>query len=63
MSAAFGATWFIGSVVMGILYEVSLAHIVAYVVIVEIVAVATYLWIYRARIATWVRKEARDLVP
>lgn len=63
LSAAFGATWFIGSVVMGILYEVSLAHIVAYVVIVEIVAVATYLWIYRARIATWVRKEARDLVP
>jgi len=49
--------------VMGILYEVSLAHIVAYVVIVEIIAAATYLWIYRARIAAWVRKEARDLTP
>lgn len=63
LSATFGAAWFIGSVVMGILYEVSLAHIVAYVVIVEIVAVATYLWIYRARIAAWVRNGARDLAP
>ncbi|NLZ30685.1 MAG: MFS transporter [Methanomicrobiales archaeon] len=63
LSAVFGAAWFVGSVVMGILYEVSLAYIVTYVVIVEIAAVATYLWIYRARMATWIRKAARGLIP
>jgi MFS family permease len=63
LTAVFGTAWFVGSVVMGILYEVSLGHIVAYVVIVETAAVVAYLWIYRARIVVRIQEGIGDLIP
>ena len=63
LTAVFGTAWFVGSVVMGILYEVSLGHIVAYVIIVETTAVAAYLWIYRARIVVRIQEGIGDLIP
>ncbi len=36
-----------GSVVMGVLYEISVAHIVTYVLFVEVVAVIAYIWMCR----------------
>jgi hypothetical protein len=63
LSAVFGTAWFVGSVVMGILYEVSFAHIVTYVIIVETAAVATYLWIYRARIVVRIQEGVGGIIP
>ncbi|MBA7473476.1 hypothetical protein ES707_08816 [subsurface metagenome] len=63
VSAVFGTAWFIGSAVMGVLYDVSLGHIVAYVVIVEAAAVAAYLWMYRARIVVRFQKGIGNLIP
>jgi MFS family permease len=45
--AIYGAGWFLGSTVMGILYEVSVVHIVGFVVITEILALLAYLWMRR----------------
>ena len=63
MSAAFGTAWFVGSAVMGILYEVSIGHIVAYVVIVEAAALVAYLWMYRSRIAVRLQEGIGGLIP
>ncbi|MCM2465262.1 MFS transporter [Methanoculleus oceani] len=63
VSAVFGTAWFAGSVVMGILYDVSIGHIVAYVVIVETAAVIAYLWMYRCRIAVRLQEEIGGLIP
>ena len=63
MSAIFGTAWFVGSAVMGVLYDVSLEHIVAYVVIVEIAALVAYLWIYRSRIAVKFQEGIGNLIP
>lgn len=62
VSAVFGTAWFVGSVVMGVLYDVSIGHIVAYVVIVETAAVAAYLWMYRCRIAVRLQEGLGDLI-
>jgi len=63
MSAVFGTAWFVGSAVMGVLYDVSIGHIVAYVVIVEAAAVAAYLWMYRSRIAVRFQEGLGNLMP
>ncbi|HOI12767.1 MAG TPA: MFS transporter [Methanoculleus sp.] len=63
VSAVFGTAWFVGSTVMGILYDISIGHIVAYVVIVEAAALIAYLWMYRARIAIRIQEGIGDLIP
>ncbi len=63
VSAVFGTAWFVGSAVMGVLYDVSLAHIVAYVIIIEAAAVAAYLWMYRCRIALRLQEGIGNLIP
>lgn len=45
--AVYGTGWFLGSTVMGILYEVSIIHIVGFVVITEILAIVAYFWMRR----------------
>ncbi|QSZ67624.1 MFS transporter [Methanofollis aquaemaris] len=45
--AVYGAGWFLGSTVMGILYEVSVTHIIGFVAIAEVLAVVAYLWMRR----------------
>jgi len=63
VSAVFGTAWFVGSVVMGVLYDVSIGHIVAYVVIVETAAVVAYLWMCRCRIVVRLQEGIGDLIP
>jgi hypothetical protein len=63
VSAVFGTAWFVGSVVMGVLYDVSIGHIVVYVVIVETAAVVAYLWMYRCRIVVRLQEGIGDLIP
>jgi hypothetical protein len=63
VSAVFGTAWFVGSAVMGVLYDVSLAHIVAYVITIEAAAVAAYLWMYRCRIALRLQEGIGNLIP
>ncbi len=63
MSAVFGTAWFVGSAVMGVLYEVSIGHIVAYVVIVEAAALIAYIWMYRSRIALRFQEGLGNLIP
>ncbi|MDD2788170.1 MFS transporter [Methanoculleus sp.] len=62
MSAVFGTAWFVGSAVMGVLYDVSIGHIVAYVVIVEAAALIAYIWMYRSRIAVRFQDGIGDLI-
>ncbi len=45
MNALFGTAWFIGSVVMGVLYEISLVHVIAYIIIVECLSVPAFIWL------------------
>jgi len=47
LNAIFGTAWFIGSVVMGVLYEVSIDHIIGYVLIVELAAAGAFYWMIR----------------
>ncbi|KAF5090193.1 MFS transporter [Methanoculleus horonobensis] len=63
VTAVFGTAWFVGSAVMGVLYDVSIGHIVAYVVIVEVAAVAAYLWMCRSRIAVRLQEGLGDIIP
>ncbi len=63
VSAVFGTAWFAGGVAMGLLYDVSIGHIVAYVAIVETAAVISYLWMYRCRIAVRLQEGIGDLIP
>jgi MFS family permease len=63
MSAVFGTAWFVGSAVMGILYDLSIGYIVVYVVIVEIAAVVACLWMYRSRIAVRLEEGIGNLMP
>jgi hypothetical protein len=63
VSAVFGTAWFVGSAVMGVLYDVSIGHIVAYVVVVEAAAVAAYLWMYRSRIVVRFQEGLGNLIP
>jgi predicted MFS family arabinose efflux permease len=55
LNAVFGTAWFTGSVVMGVLYDVSIGHIVAYVLVVEALALLACLWMHRARLAAGIR--------
>ncbi|MCC7565222.1 MAG: MFS transporter [Methanomicrobiaceae archaeon] len=48
LNAAFGTALFLGSVVMGVLYEVSIVHIIVYVLIVEVLALAAFFWMIAA---------------
>jgi len=63
LNAVFGTAWFVGSAVMGALYDVSFGHVVAYVVIVEAAAVAAYLWMYRSRIVVRIQEGIGNLIP
>ena len=63
VSAVFGTAWFVGSAVMGILYDVSIGYIVAYVVIAEAAAVAAYLRMYRSRIVVRLQEGIGNLIP
>lgn len=45
--AVYGTGWFLGSTVMGVLYEVSVAHIVGFVAIAETMAIIAYFWMRR----------------
>ncbi len=63
VSAVFGTAWFVGSAVMGILYDVSIGYIVAYVVIAEAAAVAAYLLMYRSRIVVRLQEGLGNLIP
>lgn len=45
--AVYGTGWFLGSTVMGVLYEVSVVHIIGFVVITETLAVVAYVWMRR----------------
>lgn len=63
VSAVFGTAWFTGSVVMGVLYDVSIGHIIAYVLIVEVAALIAYFWMYRSRIAVRLQEGIGDLIP
>jgi len=63
MSAVFGTAWFVGSAVMGILYDLSIGYIVVYVVIVEIAAVVACFWMYRSRIAVRLEEGIGNLMP
>lgn len=63
VSAVFGTAWFVGSAVMGVLYDVSIGHIVAYVVVVEAAAVAAYLWMYRSRIVVRLQEGLGEIIP
>lgn len=49
MNALFGTAWFIGSVVMGVLYDVSLIHVAAYIIIVECLSVPVFVWLLHSR--------------
>ena len=51
LSAVDGTAWFLGSAMMSVLYDVSIGHILAYVVTVEAAALVAYLWLYRSRVA------------
>lgn len=44
MNAIFGIAWFIGSVVIGVLYEISQMHIIYFVVIVEALSLCAFFW-------------------
>jgi predicted MFS family arabinose efflux permease len=63
VSAVFGTAWFAGSVVMGVLYDVSIGHIIAYVLIVEAAALIAYFWMYRSRIALRFQEGLGNLIP
>jgi predicted MFS family arabinose efflux permease len=63
LNAVFGTAWFVGSAVMGILYDVSIGHIVAYVVIVEAAALIAYLWMHRCRIVVRFQEGLGSLIP
>ena len=63
MSAVFGTAWFVGSAVMGILYDISIEYIIAYVVIIEIAAVAACLRVYRSRIVMRLEERIGNLMP
>lgn len=45
--AIYGTGWFLGSTVMGVLYEISVTHIIGFVVIAEVLAVMAYVWMRR----------------
>ena len=63
VSAVFGTAWFVGSAVMGVLYDVSIGHIVAYVVVVEAAAIAAYLWMCRSRIVVRLQEGLGEIIP
>jgi len=48
-SAVDGTAWFLESAGMGVLYDVSIGHILAYVVIIEAAALIAYLWLLLIR--------------
>jgi len=50
ITAVYGTAWFVGSAVMGVLYDLSFGHLITYVVLVEAAALVAYLWLYRSRI-------------
>lgn len=49
LSAVDGTAWFLGSAMMSVLYDVSIGHILAYVVIIEAAALIAYLWLLLIR--------------
>ena len=53
-TAGYGVFWFLGSAVIGILYDVSLPATVAFCVVAELAAVPIFIWVgrrYRAEVA------------
>jgi len=46
MNATFGTAWFLGSLVMGVLYDVSPGHLITYVLIVEILSIPAFFWMH-----------------
>jgi MFS-type transporter involved in bile tolerance (Atg22 family) len=48
MNAVFGTAWFLGSVVMGVLYDVSITHIITFIVIVELLSLPAFVWLRRS---------------
>ncbi|MDK2915717.1 MAG: hypothetical protein PWR25_274 [Euryarchaeota archaeon] len=48
---------------MGVLYDVSVGHIVAYIVAAEAAAVVAYLWMYRSRIAVRLQEGLGEIIP
>lgn len=63
VSAVFGAAWFVGSAMMGILYDISVAYIVVYVIIAEVAALMAYLWMCRSRIVMQIQGGIGDHIP
>jgi MFS-type transporter involved in bile tolerance (Atg22 family) len=47
-NAAYGASWFLGSALMGLLYELSINHIILFVVIMELVSIPLFLLVRSA---------------
>lgn len=45
LNAGYGLAWFLGSMAMGFLYDTSLPTLIAFSVIIQLVAVALFLWI------------------
>jgi predicted MFS family arabinose efflux permease len=45
LNAGYGLAWFLGSMAMGILYDVSLPALIVFSVVVQLAAVALFLWI------------------
>lgn len=46
-TAAYGVFWFIGSAIIGVLYDVSLSAVVAFCIVAEIGALPLFLWVRR----------------
>jgi MFS family permease len=51
-TAGYGIFWFIGSAVIGILYDLSLPAVIAFCVLTQLAAVPIFIWVGR-RIRTW----------
>jgi MFS family permease len=51
-TAGYGIFWFVGSAVIGILYDLSLPAVVAFCVLTQLAAVPIFIWVGR-RIRTW----------
>jgi len=45
LNASYGPTWFLGSMAMGSLYDISLPALIVFSVITQLAAVTLFLWI------------------
>jgi predicted MFS family arabinose efflux permease len=44
-TACYGLCWFVGSVVIGSLYDVSLSAVIAFCIVTQLIAVPVFVWV------------------